>query len=162
MRPGVVIGERYRIEAEAGRGAMAQVYRAIDIGTDTPVAVKVLSRADGDEATRFEREIVLLAELRHPGIVALLDRGTLPDGLPYVVLEWLQGEDLAARLERAPLTLGESLQVVAAAAEALAVAHVRGVVHRDVKPANIVLQDGDPARVKVIDFGVARDNRDFR
>ncbi|HTM23181.1 MAG TPA: protein kinase [Kofleriaceae bacterium] len=162
MRPGELVGGRYLIEAEAGRGGMSAIYRARDQRSGDTVALKVLARADARDADRFELEVSLLAELRHPGIIALLDRGTVDGAGPYLVLEWVSGEDLASRLEREPLALGEALELVAAAADALAVAHARGVVHRDVKPSNLLLVDGSPSRVKLIDFGVALDNRDFR
>ncbi|MGK2850563.1 MAG: protein kinase domain-containing protein, partial [Candidatus Limnocylindrales bacterium] len=152
-----LVGGRYRLGAVIGRGGMATVHVATDIRLDRRVAVKLLRpevTADPDLAQRFRREALAATVLRHPNIVACLDTGT--DGAqPYLIMELVDGEDLAARLKR-----GGRLEPWAAArigldvARALGVAHVRGIVHRDVKPGNILLaSDG---RAKVTDFGIAR------
>lgn len=152
---------RYRITGELGRGAMGAVYRAHDPQLDRPVAIKMISasatggslRADESEA-RFLREARVAARLAHPSIVAVYDAGREGNDL-YLVMELVEGESLAARLAsgRYPSS-AETFEIVAQAAEALAVAHAAGVVHRDVKPANLLI--GRDGRVKVSDFGVAK------
>ena len=99
----------------------------------------------------------MLAALSHPGIVRYIAHGEAgPDRQPYLVMELLEGEDLRQRLKRQGLTIPEALQLVHKVAEALAFAHGRGVIHRDIKPSNIFLVGGDPGRIKLLDFGVAR------
>jgi eukaryotic-like serine/threonine-protein kinase len=160
MNPGDVVGDRFRIEREAAHGGMGTVYRAHDLATDTPVAVKVMRRTDVlDDAIatgRFAREIELLAALDDPRIVSYVAHGTLKDGRQFLAEEWIDGESLSERLDAEGLTAGESAAVVAEVAAGLAVAHARGIVHRDVKPPNILFVEADLAKVKVIDFGIAR------
>jgi serine/threonine-protein kinase len=160
MRPGDAIG-RYRIEAELGRGGMGVVYRAIDPELDRPVALKVIRLPPDASAElreelekRFRREAKAAARIRHPGVVAIHDVGVTGTDL-FLVMELVEGESLAARLERgAFMPRAAALDLAARAAEALGAAHRAGVVHRDVKPANILLAaDG---RVLLTDFGVAR------
>ena len=136
---------------------MATVHRAYDTRLDRPVAVKLLRReavADPDIAMRFRREALAATVLRHPNIVACLETGT-DDGQPFLVMELIEGEDLAARLRRGGrLAPAEAGKIGLDVARALGVAHVRGIVHRDVKPGNILLaKDG---RAMVTDFGIAR------
>ncbi len=156
MRPAQVIAERFEIERLAGSGGMGAVYRAIDKVEGGVVALKVLHGTGEEHADRFVREARALAELRHPGIVRYVAHGRTQQGELYLAMEWLDGEDLAKRLGRAGLTVAESIQVVSRAAEALAVAHAHGLVHRDVKPSNLFLAGADLARVKLLDFGVVR------
>ncbi|MCP2335937.1 protein kinase domain-containing protein [Actinomadura rupiterrae] len=162
LRPGLLLGGRYRLEARVGDGGMASVWRAFDGVLSRPVAVKV-PRADGlpldgpgRSARRLRREATAAARLTHPGITGVYDYGEaeMPSGgrLPYVVMELLDGETLAARLARGPLEPREAAAVGAQIARALAAAHAAGVVHRDVKPANVMLT---PSGVKVVDFGLA-------
>ncbi len=150
-----LIGERFEIIERAGSGGMGVVYRARDLTTGARVALKVLAH-HGESADRFLREAKLLAELSHPNIVAYLDRGRMPDGSPFLAMEWLEGIDLAARLARGSLLVSEAVDVVTRVADALAAAHARGIVHRDIKPSNIFLRDGHLDRVVVLDFGLAR------
>jgi eukaryotic-like serine/threonine-protein kinase len=153
MRPGDVVAERFEVEKRAGAGGMATVYRAIDRITGQPVALKVLG---GDEnSDRFSREVTLLHELSHPAIVRYVAHGDTPEGERWLAMDWLEGETLARRLMRAGLTLRQSVRLGRRVAEALAVAHRRGVVHRDVKPSNLFLPDSDLERVVLLDFGVA-------
>ncbi|MEB2313672.1 MAG: protein kinase [Sorangiineae bacterium] len=152
MEPGDVVGERFVVEARAGSGGMGAVYRARD--GDRAVALKVMAD-DGSDA-RFGQEARVLAELDHPAIVRYLAHGRTCDGRPYLAMEWLDGEDLGARLARAKLGVDEARTALRRACEALAVAHARGIVHRDIKPRNLFLPDGDPSRLKVLDFGIAR------
>ena len=111
--------------------------------------------ATRDNAERFTLEARLLAQLHHPAIVGYLAHGTTDDGL-YLAMEWLEGEDLSARLLRERLSLDEALTLGRCVAEALAAAHARAVVHRDLKPSNLFLPRGRIDHVKVLDFGIAR------
>jgi eukaryotic-like serine/threonine-protein kinase len=156
MTPGETIAERFLIERRAGSGGTGTVYRAKDTLTGNIVAVKVLHEGRFQRAERFVAEARVLSELRHPSIVRYVTHGTTIDRDPYLAMEWLEGEDLGARLSRARPSLLESIELVRIVAEALEEAHARGVIHRDVKPSNIFLVDKDIAKVKLLDFGVAR------
>jgi serine/threonine protein kinase len=153
---GTVLAGRFQVERRAGRGGMGTVYKAADSQTGAAVAIKIVAGQGGSARERFQREAVLLAELAHPRIVRYVAHGTTPAGVPFLAMDWLEGEDLAERLARDPLDVDASLALVRWASEGLAVAHARGVVHRDIKPSNLFLVGGDPQAVKVIDFGVAR------
>ena len=160
MKPGDVVAGRYEVQALAGIGGMGAVYKALDWSTGEAVALKVVRAAEGWaarglDATRFAEEARVLATLSHPGIVRYVADGLSEDGGRYLAMEWLEGEDLAARLRRAPAAVEEVLSLALGAAGALAAAHARGVVHRDVKPSNLFLVGGRIDRVKVLDFGVA-------
>jgi serine/threonine protein kinase/tetratricopeptide (TPR) repeat protein len=163
------VGARFEIEREVGRGGVGVVYRAFDRETQQWVALKLIAvqGVDASEEARFLREGKLLQELNHPHIVRLVACGTL-DETPYVAMEWLEGEDLAARTRRAPLGLKDALIVAGQIAIALDAAHRAGVIHRDIKPSNIFLikppdhdskSTGDGASdepfAKLVDFGVA-------
>src|SRR5437773_2405614 len=152
MEPGSVIADRFEIVRAAGAGGMGAVFVALDRTTGDTVALKLVTLAHDE---RFAREARALAELRHSGIVRYVAHGATRDWL-YLAMEWLHGEDLAQRLARAGLTMAESIEVARRAAEALAFAHERGIVHRDVKPSNLFLCEGDVHRLKVLDFGLAR------
>ncbi len=135
---------------------MGSVYRALDTTTRSLVALKVLSgRHDEHDAERFAREAEALAQLDHPAIVRYVSHGETDEGR-FLAMEWLDGEDLAARLKRAPLTMRESVRLGRRIATALAHAHGRGIIHRDVKPANVFLVGGVVDDAKLIDFGIAR------
>ena len=150
------LGGRYRVEALLATGGMGEVWAARDLLLDRAVAVKVLGGAlagDGRAAERLRREARAAARLDHPNIARVLDLGE-QDGRPYLVMELLEGESLAARIDRAgPMAPPEAARVVAAVADALEAAHRAGVVHRDVKPGNVFLTSG--GEVKVLDFGIA-------
>ena len=135
---------------------MGRVYRARDRQTNLLVAVKVLSAQGVLEAARFAREIEVLAGLSHPAIVRFLSQGYTEEGEPFLVTEWLEGEDLGVRLRRAGLTIAESLALGARIGSGLGEAHRHGIVHRDIKPGNLWLVDGRPGDVKILDFGIAR------
>jgi len=158
VKPGVIVAERFEIERFAGEGGMGVVYRARDVATGDPVALKVFrGRAGTPGGDRFLREARVLADLRHPGVVRYVAHGTLADGGSlYMAMDWLEGEDLSQRLARGPLGPDETALFGHRVAEALAAAHARGVVHRDVKPSNLFLLGGDVGRPVVLDFGVAR------
>lgn len=151
-----LISGRFEIERLASSGGMAVVYRAIDRTTGLPVALKVL-HADGVRfAGHFARESYVLAELDHPGIVRYIAHGSTPSGELFLAMEWLEGEDLAQRCKRGPLSVADTVTLGMRVAQALGAAHARGVVHRDIKPGNLFLPDRDITRVKILDFGIAR------
>jgi eukaryotic-like serine/threonine-protein kinase len=157
VKPGTIIAGRFRIEEEAATGGMGTVYRALDTQTGLPVAVKVIRNGGSGDTWRFGREIRVVAGLSHPSIVKYVAHGVIADGLPFLASEWIAGVPLSQRLAHEGLTAAESVSIVAAAASALAVVHNHGVVHRDVKPDNILFADGDLTQLKVIDFGIARE-----
>ncbi|MBI4954640.1 MAG: protein kinase [Myxococcales bacterium] len=156
VKPGDVVADRFVVERRAGAGGMGVVFRAFDRNTGEAVALKTLHPGPGELAERFLREAQLLAELPHPAIVRYVAHGATGHGEAFLAMEWLEGEDLDARLARLPLDLAASLALAARLAAALAAAHARGVVHRDVKPSNVLLVGGDPARAKLLDLGLAR------
>jgi serine/threonine protein kinase len=162
-RIGTVVGARYELLRPVGEGASAVLFAARDRALGREVGVKVM-RNDGalareEQRGRFRREAQTLARLRHPNLVEVFDVGETDDGMPYVVVELLHGETLAARLERTPqLSPAETLAVTLPLMGALACAHTVGVIHRDIKPANIFLhRRGSGAPVpKLLDFGIAK------
>src|SRR5262245_3431049 len=126
MRAGDVINSRFTIERVAGIGGMGTVYRAHDAVGGAPVALKLLEGTDPARLSRFAREACTLAELDHPGIVRHVDHGQTPSGEPYLAMEWLEGEDLGARLAQATLSVDETILLAGRAAEALTASHARG------------------------------------
>ncbi|HTL35054.1 MAG TPA: protein kinase [Kofleriaceae bacterium] len=157
LHPGTVVGNRFEIEHLAGKGGMGAVYRARDRKTGDVVALKVVhDEAPNDHHERLVREARVLAELQHPSIVRYLAFGATDRGWPYLAMEWLEGEDLAMQLRADGLDASDAIVLATRVAEALGAAHERGIVHRDIKPSNLFLVGSDPARVKVLDFGVAR------
>ena len=147
----------YVIEALIGRGGMGAVYRARQRSLDRLVAIKLLPFELGvreDFAERFRREATALARLSHPHIVAVHDFGQADDGHFFIVMEYVEGTDLAARQQQGKLPPAEAIAVVRQICEALEFAHAQGVVHRDIKPGNILLDAA--GRVKVTDFGIAQ------
>lgn len=149
--------DRFVLEGRAGGGGMGDVYRATDRETGTIVAVKVLrGTAAVIERKRFQREIAVIADLRHPNIVEYITHGSLPDGRPFFAMEYLEGEDLVHRQRHAPLGMKDAVEVIRRSAQAMAAVHARGVVHRDLKLGNIYLIRGKGTNVKLIDFGVVR------
>ncbi len=156
---GRLISGRYRLIAPLGDGGMATIWRAIDEQLDREVAVKLLRpqfSSDPGFTARFKQEARAAGGLSHPNIVGVYDYGTDgPDGEQYIVMELVAGDDLATILrDRGSLSIDDSVRVGIATASALEAAHRKGIVHRDVKPGNILItDDGD---VKVTDFGIAR------
>ena len=152
---------RYQITGELGRGAMGVVYRGVDPALDRHVAIKVIAaRFAGAHVpieeleARFLREAKVSAKISHPGVVTVFDAGREGDSL-YLVMELVDGDSLGDRMARGQYpTMPEALELIAQVAEALGAAHAMGVVHRDVKPANIMINRA--GRVKVTDFGVAK------
>ncbi len=157
MKPGMRVAGRFEIEDFTISGGMATIHRARDLDTNEVVAVKILSGRNLRDMERFSAEAVLLAELTHPGIVRYVAHGVLPDGDLYLAMQWLEGEDLSARLMRPQLmSITEAVRLVSVVAAALGAAHARGIVHRDVKPSNIFLLNGRVDDAKLLDFGIAR------
>src|SRR6476620_6150373 len=145
----------YEIQSAIGAGGMGEVYRARDTRLNRTVAIKILPpQFAGDPALRerFDREARLISSLNHPHICALFDVGD-QEGVAYLVIEHLEGETLAARLEKGALKIDQALQIAVQLAGALDAAHRAGVVHRDVKPGNVMLTR---AGAKLLDFGLAR------
>ncbi len=151
----LVVPDRFQVERVVASGGMGGVYLALDRVTGKRVALKVLHRGVLDDA-RFEREAVLLASLDHDAIVRYVAHGKIPDGRPYIAMEWLEGEDLGKRLSRGPVDPAEVLVLARRVAQGLDVVHRAGMVHRDVKPDNLFLVDGRVDRAKIVDFGLAR------
>lgn len=153
MRTGDVLDGRFEVERLAEKGGMGAVYRARDLSTGHPVALKVLHPHALDEASRMLREAHALMALRHPGIVRYVSHGSLDDERPWVAMEWLDGEDLRRRVRRQALRMPETIALGFRAAEAVAHAHAAGIIHRDVKPSNIFLCGREARQIKLIDFG---------
>jgi tRNA A-37 threonylcarbamoyl transferase component Bud32 len=154
LRPGIRLGP-YQIGEPVGAGGMGEVYRARDTRLDRTVAIKVLSQhlsSRPDLKERFEREARTISSFSHPHICALYDIGS-QDGVDYLVMEYLQGQTLADRLEKSALPLAEALGVAMQVADGLDRAHRQGVVHRDLKPGNIMLT---ASGAKLLDFGLAK------
>jgi eukaryotic-like serine/threonine-protein kinase len=167
---GTVIGGRYRLDGEIGRGGMSTVYRAFDTVLERPVAIKLMHReiaADADQLERFRREARSVAQLSHPHVVTVIDAGEEPaaegngagrDGpgaAPYIVLEYVDGDTLKDLIRReGPLEIPQAIAYAIEIARALGAAHERQIVHRDVKPHNVLLSEEGAA--KITDFGIAR------
>jgi hypothetical protein len=137
-------------------GGMGTVYQAIDRESGALVALKILHSRNTIEQARFEQEARVLAELCHPGIVRYFDHGLTPNGSPYIAMEWLEGETLEDRLGRGTLGPAAAAHVARLVLEALAAAHARNIVHRDIKPGNIFLVGWKLTELRVLDFGIAR------
>ena len=157
LQPGELIADRYELEELVGTGGMSSVYRALDTLLERNVALKILHPHYGDDAEyveRFRREARSVAQLSHPNIVTVIDRGEA-DGRQYIVFEYVDGESLKQLVDRTgPLPARRAIELGLQVAEALAFAHNNGLVHRDVKPQNVlVTEDGE---AKVTDFGIAR------
>jgi hypothetical protein len=154
---GTSLNGRYRLEARIGSGGMSTVYRALDETLERPVAVKLMNRevsSDSDQLERFRREARAVAQLSHAHIVGVIDAGE-DEGRPYIVFEYVEGETLKERIRRAGrLPVTEAVAYAIEIARALGAAHARHIVHRDVKPQNVLIDEEGSA--KVTDFGIAR------
>ena len=145
----------YEITAQIGAGGMGEVYKGRDTRLDRVVAIKILTSDIADDANlraRFEREARAIAALDHPHICCIYDVGEA-NGTHFLVMPYLDGQTLAARLEHGALPLDHTLKIAAEIADALDKAHRQGIIHRDVKPANIMLTK---AGSKLLDFGIAK------
>jgi len=150
---GKMMGGRYRLLSMLGRGGMAQVWRGFDQRLDREVAVKILNIQEAPDAgERFEREARTAAALTHANIVSLHDADSV-DGVDYLVMELVEGETLSQRIRRGPLPAAEIADLAGQICDALAAAHAAGIVHRDIKPGNVLITKG--GLVKVCDFGIA-------
>jgi eukaryotic-like serine/threonine-protein kinase len=154
---GTLIGERFRLEEKVGSGGMSSVYRAYDPTLERRVAIKMMHRdisSDPDQLERFRREARAVAQLNHPHVVTVIDAGE-DDGAPYIVFEYVEGETLKERIRRlGRLPIDEAIAYAIEIGRALECAHAHKLVHRDVKPQNVLI---DPdGRAKVTDFGIAR------
>jgi serine/threonine-protein kinase len=155
LTPGTRLGV-YEVTAQIGVGGMGEVYRATDTKLKRQVAIKIVPAslaADADRLARFQREAEVLASLNHPHIAAIYGLEEA-DSVKALVMELVEGEDLAQRLARGPIPLDEALPMAKQIAEALEAAHEQGIIHRDLKPANIKVRDD--GTVKVLDFGLAK------
>lgn len=153
---GALIDQRFLLTEFVAEGGMSTVFRARDLQRSETVAIKILRGHDTATLQRFQREARVLHELTHPNIVRYVAHGVTADGAPYLAMEWLSGEDLAARLSRGPLAVSEVIELGAAIAGALHFAHRQGVIHRDIKPGNVFLVEGKASLVRLLDFGIAR------
>ena len=159
---GALLDGRYRVVRLLGEGGMGAVYLASHVGLGRDVAIKFLHAefvSREDIVGRFQREAQAAAAIRHKNIIEVFDVGMSPQGEPFLVMEYLEGESLAGLLKRVgPLNLGATCAVMEPALQALQAAHRKGIVHRDLKPDNIFLayQEGEPPVVKIIDFGISK------
>jgi len=160
---GTVLGDRYRLEMRVGEGGMGVVYQAEHLALKTKVAVKVLVRSAGEiSRKRFLLEAQMASKVRHPNVVYLADYGLLPDGRPYLVMEFLRGPTLADALRSGRMAPLRACRIAVQIARGMQTVHDQGIVHRDLKPSNIFLLPGDASVgqedfVKIVDFGVAKD-----
>ncbi|MER7003604.1 protein kinase [Dactylosporangium sp. NPDC000555] len=158
LRPGDVLGDRYHIEEFVASGGMGQVFRATDKTLGRTVAVKVLLPGhvtNAEFGSRFRSEARIMASIGHPGVVGVYDYGETPEGTLFLVMAFVNGSPLGERIKDAgTLPVDETLKIVAQAADALHAAHEKGIIHRDVKPGNLLVAEN--GAVTLVDFGVAR------
>lgn len=153
---GELIADRFELERRVASGGMGTVWRANDHVRGEPIALKVTSDPGSGDLAWSEREARALSAIRHPAIARYVAHGVTPRGVHFLATEWLDGEDLGTRLRAGPLSLDDSLALAGEVAEALATVHASGIVHCDVKPANLFLVEGRVTQVKLMDFGIAR------
>jgi serine/threonine-protein kinase len=150
-----IIAGRFRVECEIGRGGMGTVYRALHLGLERPVAVKILKKefaADPEVAERFMREARTMARLRHSHAAMIFDAGRLADGRPFIVMEYVEGRTLAETLlHEGRFSPERAVQIATGICDVLGEAHQLGIVHRDLKPSNIMLNERG---ICVLDFGM--------
>jgi serine/threonine-protein kinase len=165
LAPGVVLDRKYRLDALVGEGGMGMIWLATQLDLDRHVAVKIIRHElahDGQIVARMLFEARSIAQLRGEHVVRVLDIARLESGAPYIVMEYLDGNDLAAELaSRGPLPIDEAVDVMLQACEGLAEAHAAGIVHRDLKPENLYLavQPDGSIVVKILDFGISKQMR---
>ena len=161
LKPGDIIAERYRVVAPIGRGAMGTVYRAEHVQISKVMAIKLLHpelQQNPENVTRFHREAESASRLNHPNTVHVFDFGRTKSGALYLVIEYVDGDDLAKVLGKGgPMPFGRVAYLCAQVAGSVEDAHAAGIVHRDLKPENIVIAEGrDGETAKVLDFGLAK------
>jgi serine/threonine protein kinase len=158
LGPGDVLGDRYRLDEFVASGGMGQVFRATDKTLNRTVAVKVLLpglTSDAEFGSRFRAEARIMASIGHKGVVGVYDYGETPEGTMFLVMAFVEGRPLGERITReGGLSAEETMAIVAQAADALHAAHSNGIIHRDVKPNNLLV--GGNGAVTLVDFGVAR------
>lgn len=160
--PGSVLDDNYRIEERIGTGGFATVFRAQQLSLDRHVAVKIFRPAPGNDSAlaldRFQREGMSACRVNHPNAIQIFDSGISSDGIPYIVMELLEGRTLSSEMQKASgLSLRRALDVTIPVCEALAAAHAAGIIHRDVKPDNVFLAHTSAGEtVKLLDFGIAK------
>jgi serine/threonine-protein kinase len=156
---GQLIANRYRVDKLIGRGGMCAVYRGENMVRAREIAIKVLppdKAADEELARRFQREVVTAKRLHHPNVATISDSGSLEDGSLFLIMELLDGHTLAHEIEQGRLELSRALAIARQLLLGLSDAHRHGIVHRDVKPGNVMLVDRDGVEtVKLFDFGIA-------
>jgi len=159
---GTVLGGAYKITRLIGQGGMGAVYEGVQLRLERRVAVKLMARelsANAEAIARFRREAEVTSQLGHPHIVQVFDFGAAPGGEPYLVMEYLEGEDLEKRIARVgKMSAPAASHIIRQVASALAATHAKGIVHRDLKPANVFLLsvEGETDFVKVVDFGISK------
>jgi len=145
---------RYRIVRPLGVGGMGEVYLAEDPGLQRNVALKILSNTDAKAKRRFVQEAITASKLSHPNVAVVYEAGETEDGTAFIAMQYVEGETLRDRLRRGPMRIGEIVRIAGEVADALEDAHRHGIVHRDIKPGNIMI-DGR-GHAKVLDFGIAK------
>ena len=162
LHTGQILDGKYKVIGELGRGAMGVVYRGLHVALDRRVAIKTLRQelsSDAELASRFEREARAASAIGHPHIIDVFDLGRTPEGLLFMVMEFLDGQALGQVLaERRQLPLPMAVDIISQVLGGLSAAHKSGIVHRDLKPDNVFLiHDEDHANfVKIVDFGIAK------
>ncbi len=162
LKPGDLLQDRYRLDAEIGQGAFGVVFRAKQIELDEDVAIKILKPSVFKQPRllkRFEREVFVAKKLRHPNTIRVIDTSSTEDGLPYYVMEFISGRPLDELVDAEyGLTIKRAHHIITQVLKGLHEAHSQGVVHRDLKPENILICDivGEKDFVKILDFGIAK------
>lgn len=161
IQPGVVLLNRYQIQKPIGSGAYGSIFLANDLTMHDQVAVKALPPAaetsSGTAQDRFRREMQIISSLVHPNIISIYDFGQTQQGVPFMILEYIQGQTLEQHVHNNPMSLNDGLRIVRQIASALQTAHGAGIIHRDLKPANIMVHvERHGPHIKVLDFGMAK------
>src|SRR6476661_4680092 len=159
---GAILGGAYRITRLIGQGGMGAVYEGVQLRLERRVAVKLMARelsANAEAIARFRREAEVTSQLGHPHIVQVFDFGEAPTGEPYLVMEFLEGEDLEKRIARVgKMSAPAASHIIRQVSSALGATHAKGIIHRDLKPANVFVLsvEGETDFVKVVDFGISK------